>query len=137
MPLIGGFAERPGVDTLIFSGNAAMAHRLTEPATDVVESLPPLPLDGDHWQAIFKAMRLSPQQARIVELILRSAGHKQIAAAMRIAEPTLKTYLQRIFARTGTRGPMQLAMHALAVSHEVRGNGKSRPSGNGRCRPNR
>jgi len=106
-----------------------MARRIAKPATDLFDSLPPLPLDADHWQAVFEAMRLSPQQARIVELILRSAGYKEISAALGIAEPTLKTYLQRVFARTGTCGRMQLAMHALAVSHEVCGSGKRRLNG--------
>ena len=105
-----------------------MVHRITKPAVEIAETLPSLPLDSHQWQAIFKAMRLSPQQARIVELIFRSASQKQIAAAMEIAEPTLKTYLQRIFARTRTCDRMQLAMHALALSHEVCCDGKRRPN---------
>jgi len=106
-----------------------MARRLENPAIDLVESLPPLPLDADHWQAIFKAMRLSPQHITVVDLVLRGCETKQIAARMGIGEPTIKTYLQRIFARTGTRGRMQLAMHVLAVSHQVNGNGTCRPNG--------
>lgn len=65
-------------------------------------------------------MELSPQQAKVVELVLRGAAHKEITAALGITVPTLKTYLERIGARTGTRGKMQLAMHVLAVSHQVR-----------------
>jgi DNA-binding CsgD family transcriptional regulator len=36
-----------------------------------------------------------------------------------ISEPTIRTYLQRISARTQTRGRMELAMRVLAVSHQV------------------
>jgi DNA-binding NarL/FixJ family response regulator len=65
-------------------------------------------------------MQLSPQQCQVLELLLRGAGQKQIATAMSISEPTLKTYLDRIAARVGVRGRMQLAMHVLDVSHKVR-----------------
>jgi DNA-binding NarL/FixJ family response regulator len=86
---------------------------------DYLETFPPLPLDDDHWRAIVQAMQLSPQQARIVELVLRGMCDKQIAVAMGIGEPTIRTYLQRISERTQTRGRMELAMRVLAVSHQV------------------
>lgn len=96
-----------------------MPPRSTNDAAHILKSLPPLPLKASHWQAVCKALELSRQQCRIVELLLRSASHKQIATVVGITEPTLKTYLERIAARTGTRGSMQLAMRVLAVSHEV------------------
>ena len=85
------------------------------------EFFPPLPLDSAHWQAIVQAMQLSPQQAKIVELVLRGMCDKQIATAMGISEPTIRTYLQRISARTHTHGRMELALRVLAVSHQVDG----------------
>jgi DNA-binding NarL/FixJ family response regulator len=88
-------------------------------------SLPPLPLAPEHWRGIVKSMGLSAQQARIVELVLRGARQKEIADLMRIAEPTVKTYLQRIFVRTKTTNRMQLAMRVLAHSH-------ARKTGDGR-----
>ncbi len=94
----------------------------TRPPRDAdrgIEALPPLPLDAAHWQAVCEAMQLSSQQAKVVELVLRSASRKQIAATLGITEPTLKTYLDRVASRTGTRGPMQLAMRVLAISHQV------------------
>ncbi|HEX4146606.1 MAG TPA: helix-turn-helix transcriptional regulator [Pirellulales bacterium] len=106
-----------------------MARRVKKPAAEVVGSLPPLPLNAGHWEAIFKAMRLPPQHRRVVDLALRGYETKQIAILMGIGEATIKTYLQRIFDRTGTRGRMQLAMHVLALSHQVNGNGTCRPSG--------
>jgi DNA-binding NarL/FixJ family response regulator len=83
------------------------------------EYFPPLPLDRNHWQAIFRAMQLSPRQAEVVEMLLRGMCDKQIAAAMGISEPTIRTYLDRIWARTRSHGRMELAMRVLAVSHEV------------------
>ena len=101
-----------------FIGAAAMT-RPTQIVADYLETFPPLPLDDGHWQAIVQAMQLSPQQARIVELVLRGMCDKQIAAAMGISEPTIRTYLQRISARTRAHGRMGLAMRVLAVSHQV------------------
>ncbi len=94
--------------------------RSTKIVADCLEAFPPLPLNEDHWQAIVEAMQLSPQQARIVELVLRGMGDRQIATAMEIGEPTIRTYLQRIFRRTNSRGRMELAMRVLDVSHQVR-----------------
>jgi len=91
----------------------------TKLVADYLDTFPPLPLDDDHWLGIVRAMRLSPQQAKIAELVLRGMCDKQIAAAMGISEPTIRTYLQRIFARTQTHGRMELAMRVLAVSHQV------------------
>lgn len=91
----------------------------TKSVARYLESFIPLPLDAEHWQAIVQAMDLSPQQARIVELVLRGMGNRQISIAMEIGEPTIATYLQRIFKRTDSRSRMELAMRVLAVSHEV------------------
>ena len=113
-----GRGSLSGRSTPSFFGAAAMT-RPTTIVADYLDTFPPLPLDDGHWQAIVQAMRLSPQQAKIVELVLRGICDKQIAIAMGISEPTIRTYLQRISARTQTRGRMELAMRVLAVSHQV------------------
>ena len=112
-----GLLER-SVDALLFFGAAAMT-RPTKSVAAYLEAFPPLPLDDVHWRAIVAAMELSPQQAKIVELVLRGLCDKQIAVAMGISEPTIRTYLLRISAKTHTRGRMELAMRVLAVSHQV------------------
>lgn len=93
------------------------------------DALPGLPLDSEHWEAIFLSLGLSEQQTRIVELVLRDQSVKQIARIMGITVPTVKTYLQRIGARTGTCGRMQLAMHVLGISHAVKGHDKRHSTG--------
>lgn len=82
-------------------------------------SLPPLPLHPEHWPAVFHRLELSPQEAMVVELILRDQSLKQMAQIMGLAEPTIRTYLVRVRSKTGTCSRMQLAMRVLAVSHEV------------------
>jgi DNA-binding NarL/FixJ family response regulator len=88
-------------------------------AIDPLDTLPALPLNAHHWQAVVEELRLSPQQIKIVELVLRSAGDREIASVLGLAEPTVRTYLQRVFLRVGVRDRMQLAMRVLDVSHRV------------------
>jgi DNA-binding NarL/FixJ family response regulator len=101
-----------------YFGAAAMT-RPTDPDGIPLATLPPLPLHPAHWRAIFRVLRLSPKQAQVVELVLRGLCDKEIARAMGIGEPTVRTYFDRISARTRTHGRMELAMKVLAVSHEV------------------
>ncbi len=83
-------------------------------------SLPPLPLNAAHWDAICKVLQLSPRQIAVAELMLRDAGNQEIVAALGISEGTLKTQQRRLYSRTGTSSRVQLAMRVLALSHEVR-----------------
>jgi DNA-binding NarL/FixJ family response regulator len=106
-----------------------MVKRQANSVTNCNVQLPLLPLGSDHWRAIFEHLRLSPMQVEVTTLLLRGAARKQIADALDIAEPTIKTYLDRIYARTGTTDPMQLAMRVLAVSHEVKPDVECRPKG--------
>ena len=106
-----------------------MASPGTQIASEIPKSPPPLPLDADHWTALIVRMELSSRQARIVELVLCDHSNKEIARILRIGEHTVKTYLDRISARTGTRGRMQLAVHVMVVSHQVHGNGWCPPKG--------
>ena len=99
-----------------------MASFPTKPCL-LLASCPPLPLHAEHWQATIAAMGLSDQQAKVVELVLRDLGDKEIAVVMGLGEGTVKDYLKRIYRRTGMRGRMQLAMHVLALSHQVRSDG--------------
>jgi DNA-binding NarL/FixJ family response regulator len=96
-----------------------MALRHAKAAIVPLRTLPKLPLNDPHWRAIFSELRLSPQQVKIVNLVLRSAGDREIAAALGLAEPTVRTYLQRIFLRLGVRSRMELAMRILEVSHQI------------------
>jgi DNA-binding CsgD family transcriptional regulator len=89
-------------------------------AERILAAAPPLPLDTGHWQKIVEAVGLSKRQAQITELMLRDLSDNQIAIVLGISESTIDTHMERIQYRTGTRGRMQLAMHVLAVSHQVR-----------------
>jgi DNA-binding NarL/FixJ family response regulator len=86
-------------------------------AVDSAEKLPPLPISSERWHELVRALHLPPQQAKVVELILRGQEDKQIANQMRLAVPTVRTYLSRIFVRLGVTGRMELVLHLFARSH--------------------
>lgn len=78
-----------------------------------------LPFPMEHWQAIVQAMQLAPQEARTAELVLQGLCDKQIAAALGVREPTIRTYLSRIAAKTGAHRRMELATHVLGLSYRL------------------
>ena len=93
--------------------------RLSKTAAAILSSAPPLPLEDAHWKEVVNAIGLSKRQAEVAELMLRDLCDKQIAVVLGIGRSTIDTHTERIERRTGTRGRMQLAMHVLAVSHQV------------------
>ncbi len=63
----------------------------------------------EEWKQIVTSMALSPQQARIVGLILGSKPDKQIAREIGVSFGTVRAHVSRAFERTGTSGRMELA----------------------------
>ena len=96
-----------------------MASR-TEAAANILDRSPTFPLAAEHWESIVKTLKLSPQQAQIVEMMLRDLSDRQIAIVLGISESTIRTHTERIRHRTGAGSRMQLARLVLEVSHRVR-----------------
>ena len=63
-------------------------------------------------------LALSPQQRRIVELLLLGYQDKQIAKELTISVPTVRTYLKRIFDRVGVADRVGLLLHLFAMAVE-------------------
>jgi DNA-binding NarL/FixJ family response regulator len=78
---------------------------------------PELPLPHALWTQLVETLHLPPQQIRIVELILRNRCDKQIAAALGIKVPTLRTYVQRIYLRMSVSDRQELVLKLFALSH--------------------
>jgi DNA-binding NarL/FixJ family response regulator len=85
-----------------------------------------LPIDAAAWHRAVEAMGLSPQQARIVELLLRGMRDKQIAAELGLGVPTIRTYLARVFQRVGVCDRVELILRVVAVSREPAPTGRHR-----------
>lgn len=83
------------------------------------QNIPDLPLPPEKWQQLMERLQLPPQQIRIVELILRNCCDKQIAAALGLKVPTVRTYLQRIYARLDVGDRVELILRLFAMSHDT------------------
>ena len=79
------------------------------------EAMLPLPLCEVEWQRVVEVLALSPQQARIVELILRGMRDKQIALALGLRVPTVRTHLSRLFARLHIADRVELILKVFAI----------------------
>jgi DNA-binding NarL/FixJ family response regulator len=98
-----------------------MARKISHAAPEPGKSLPPLPLSAKQWVALAQSLRLAPQQERIVELILRGMRDKAIASELQLRVSTVRTYLNRTFARLGVDDRMALVLKLFAASHELPG----------------
>ncbi len=81
----------------------------------------PLPMAQSTWEAVALELEFSPQQTRIVELILRGQPDKEIAANLGLTVPTVRTHLRRIFDRTGSANRLNLVLHIFALVHNPSG----------------
>jgi DNA-binding NarL/FixJ family response regulator len=84
------------------------------------ESLPLLHIEPDRWRAILNVLRLSRQQAKILDLLLRGMCEESIAPVVGIRQSTLRADIGRILARTRSNNRTELAMQVRALSHQVK-----------------
>lgn len=88
-------------------------HKLQPPAEHTLLATPKL--GPAVWDEVVGALSLSPQQARIVELLLCGKRDKQIATALGLTVPTVRTYLARIFVRAGVQDRVELILRVFAI----------------------
>ncbi len=67
----------------------------------------------DEWNRLSCSLCLTPQQAKIVGLILQGKRDKEIAAALTTTVPTIRTHLARLFARLGVADRVELVLHVF------------------------
>ncbi|HMP80504.1 MAG TPA: helix-turn-helix transcriptional regulator [Pirellulaceae bacterium] len=80
---------------------------------------PGVPFPDDLWCEIAKELRLPPQLQRVVELLLSGKENQEIADAMQIQLTTFRTYLARIFERTGANSRLQVVLHVVSLANEL------------------
>lgn len=90
------------------------------PPEDWDRDLPPRPISDELWVALVADLRLSPQQARIVDLIHRDLEYDEIARRLGISERVVRDYLQRVCQRLGVRRRSGLVLYAFQRSHALR-----------------
>ena len=58
-------------------------------------------LDPEEWRFVIRKLRLSRQQARVLQLVVEGKRDKEVAAQMELRFSTVRTYLHRMFLRFG------------------------------------
>lgn len=77
------------------------------------------PMDADVWQEVIVRLRLAPQHVCLVEQLLQGKRDKQIARALGIKLPTLRTYFRRVFDRVEVDDRVGLILKIFRVAHEL------------------
>lgn len=77
------------------------------------------PMSPEVWAAVTKQLAFSPQQSRVVELILCCQSDKQIAREMGLGESTIRTYLDRIGKQLGISGRLELVVYVFALAQRL------------------
>jgi DNA-binding NarL/FixJ family response regulator len=70
------------------------------------------------WKGLVRALDMSGRQAKIVELILQGKKDKQIALELGLSKHTVRTYLNRIFARLEVTDRLGLLLRVFADHRE-------------------
>ncbi|MCC7390184.1 MAG: helix-turn-helix transcriptional regulator [Phycisphaerales bacterium] len=75
-----------------------------------------------------RELGLAPQQERIVRLLMQAKADKQIARELGLAQPTVRTYLGRIFERASVEDRMQLVHRVYAIALDAWWRDRGHPS---------
>ena len=95
----------PGVQQRLLSAAARAPGSPGSPGTAQVPGSPGAsPGDDD----------LTPREAEVLRLIAAGASNREIARALFVSEATVKTHVNRIFAKTGSRDRVQAMRYAYA-----------------------
>ncbi len=77
-----------------------------------------MPLSKLEWMSVVNTLSLTVQQERIVALLMQSKRDKDIAQALKLAVPTVRSHLERIYQRAGVEDRVELIhrVYALALA---------------------
>jgi len=86
---------------------------------------PRLRISPAQWRRVATELGFSTQQAKLVRLMLQGRRDKQIAEALQLGVPTVRTYLSRLFHRTGAHDRVDLLLKVFAfLLDDCRRNGR-------------
>ncbi|MGH7242354.1 MAG: response regulator transcription factor [Phycisphaerales bacterium] len=94
-----------------------MSHSVTGNTSNSREAFP---IEPEIWTQTVLKLGLTPQQVKIAELLLSGMRDKQIASALGLRIPTVRTHLTRAFQHVGVQDRVELILRIFAVAHGVR-----------------
>lgn len=77
---------------------------------------PPPCLSLHAWRHVIEHFALPPRHAELVALLLQGKQDKEIAKAMQLAMPTVRTYLDRIRQRMGAHDRVGVVIAVFSVA---------------------
>lgn len=93
-----------------------MARRRRKPDFQLTAGHKTVTLDPDIWSEVAVTLDLTPQQCKVVNLILRGYCDKQIAAELKLSYSTVRTHLGRLFQRIGAQDRSELILAIFAIA---------------------
>jgi DNA-binding CsgD family transcriptional regulator len=90
----------------------------TRPATYGEATRPPF-LSPEEWRSIVATLLLSPRQAEVVGLVMRSKTDKEIAAILGISKRTVRTHLDESKSRLDAIDRVGLACRVFEAFRQV------------------
>ena len=79
-------------------------------------------LDSPRGELLGRTFKLTPSELRVLAEVSRVGGISDVAEALGISEATVKTHLQRLFAKTGTNRQTDLVKLVAAYASPLRPN---------------
>lgn len=71
-------------------------------------------LSEQEWTSVREKLGLSTQQAQMVKYLLQAKCDKEIARAMGISVPTVRTYMSRVFHKLDVDDRVKLVLHVVS-----------------------
>lgn len=97
-----------GIDAVL-GGNACLAPEVARRLLDTMQSRS----ETDAGQLSLAQVALSDREREVIALVARGMSNRDIAAELVVEPETVRTYLKRIFAKTGMTNRTMLAVAAI------------------------
>lgn len=97
-----------GIDAVI-AGNACLAPEVARRLLDTIQSRG----ESASGQLALSQVALSEREREVIALVARGMSNRDIAAELVVEPETVRTYLKRIFAKTGITNRTMLAVAAI------------------------
>lgn len=79
----------------------------------------PIILTAESWVCATNRLKLSPREADVAALILNGLAVPSIAQQLRIQPETVRTYVKRLYHKSGARNKLGLVRQVIAAGADM------------------